>query len=39
MLEREYYVYVLQDSTKKLIKPDKNGLKYTPFYVGKGRVS
>lgn len=35
-MEREYYVYVLQDSTKKLPRPDKLGLKYSPFYVGKG---
>jgi hypothetical protein len=35
-MNREYYVYVLQDSTKKLPKPDKNGLRFSPFYVGKG---
>lgn len=35
-MEKEYYVYVLQDSTKKLPKKDKNGLLFTPFYVGKG---
>lgn len=35
-MEREYYVYILQDSTKKLVGKDKNNLLFTPFYVGKG---
>lgn len=35
-MEKEYYVYVLQDSTKKLPKRDKCNLSYKPFYVGKG---
>lgn len=33
----EYYVYVLQDSTKRLFTKDKYGLEYKPFYVGKGK--
>lgn len=35
-MEREYYVYILQDSTKKILGKDKNKLLFTPFYVGKG---
>lgn len=37
--EKEYYVYVLQDPTKRILSPDKNGLKFRPFYVGKGKGS
>ena len=37
MTNQTYYVYILQDSTKKLYQKDKYNLKFKPFYVGKGK--
>lgn len=36
---KEYYIYILQDPNKKVMGPDKYGLKNRPFYVGKGKGS
>ena len=35
-MTKGYYVYALQDSSKPFTKADKYGLRFEPFYVGKG---